>query len=153
MELPDCLKLNSDIFEPKGIYKFPSELLSSPHPHYFIVVEIEGRLFHLVVCTTQFEKKKQYLAYAGIDECTLVWVKPAENNGLTQECYVNCNTVFSHYTTEDLQEKLTSGVLTYEGQISDSEYFQIMNGIIQSPNVDKSVILVIKKTFDDFNEL
>jgi hypothetical protein len=152
MEVPKSLKLNSDIFEPKGLYYFSSEALNTAVRHYFVIVEIEGKLFHMVVCTTQFEKRKEYLNYAGIDSCTLVPIKPDTGNELTEECYVDCNKVFSHYTIEALQAKLDSGVLAFKGHVSDSEYYQIMNGIIYSPRVEKAVIAVIKNTFDKFNE-
>jgi len=77
MDLPNSLKLNSDIFEPKGIYYFSSEALNTSVKHYFIIVEIDGKLFHMVVCTTKFENRKRYLEYAGIDSCTLVPIKPS----------------------------------------------------------------------------
>lgn len=152
MDLPSSLIIKSGVFQPKGLYKFSSEALNTDEPHYFLIVEIEGKLFHMVVCTSQFEKKKKYLAYAGIDESTLVWVKPGGDNGLTKDSFVNCNTVFSHYTIDDLETKLLAGALTFEGHISDSEYYQVMNGIINSPTVDKGVITIVKAKFDKFNE-
>lgn len=150
MEIPNSLK--SILFEPKGLYYFKSEHLSSDEPHYFIIVELDGLLFHMVVCTTRFENRVKYHKIAGFDPCTLVPLKPdKKNNELKEKCFVDCNTVFSMYSKEALQEKIENGSLEFKGHVSDSEYYQILNGIINSTEVEGSVIAFVKKVFDQFN--
>jgi len=150
MELP--ISLASSIFAPKGLYYFSSEALNTDEPHYFILVEIEAKVIHLVVCTSKYEKIKRRIEVTGQDPSTLVWVKPSAENKLTKDSYVDCNNVFSHYTLEAAEEKLMSKTLEYRGEISDSEFYQIMNGIISSGNVDKSIVSLIRKTLDEFNK-
>lgn len=150
MDLPRSLK--TELFEPKGLYYFKSEHLSSDEPHYFILVEVDGKLFHMVVCTTKFKKRVAYHNLAKTDPATIVRIQPNPNlNKVKEECYVDCNTVFSMYTAETLQMKLDQGALTFKGHITESEYYQVMNGIIKSNDVSRSTIAIIQKAFDSFN--
>lgn len=150
MELPSSLK--STLLEPKGLYYFKSEHLDSDEPHYFIIIELDGKIFHMVVCTTKFAKRVARLKVMGFDPSTLVPLKPnSAINNLTKECVVDCNNVFSMYTKESLQEKIEAGALQFKGHVSDSEYYQVLNGIINSTEVEGSTVEFVKKVFDNFN--
>lgn len=130
-------------FRPKGLYYFSSEHLSSEEPHYFLIVEIDGRLAHLVVCTSQFEKRVKYLEMTGGSTETLVWIKPTGDNALKKDSFVDCNNVFSDYTIEKLIELFESKKLKLSGHIDDSEYYQILNGITKSDSVDLRIVEMV----------
>lgn len=149
MDLP--ISLASAIFERKGLYYFRSEKLSSQEPHYFIIIEFEGKIVHLVVCASDFEKCKFRIEKRKQDPCTLVRVKANSENGLKNNSYVDCNNVFNHYTLEILEEKLSEGILSFKGLISDEDYLQLLTGIIASNDVDRGVISLIKNTLGVFN--
>lgn len=148
MDLPALLI--TSVFEPKGLYYFSSEHLNTDDPHYFVMVVIDERLFHMVVCTKQYDKKVKYIEYSGNDPATLVWVKPdARLNGLKLDSYINCNDVFSDYTLEILEEKLKSGALKFRGHISDAEFYNVLNGILISTLVDNHIKILVKKAIDE----
>jgi len=149
MDLPPSV--TTAIFERKGLYYFKSDKLQSQEPHYFIIIEFEGKVVHLVVCASDFEKCKFRIEKRNQDPCTLVRVKATADNDLKDNSYVDCNKVFSNYTLEILEEKLSTGILTFKGIISDEDYLQLLTGIIASNDVDKGVVLLIAKTLEAFN--
>lgn len=149
MNLPSGL--TSVTFKHKGLYYFKSEKLTSLQPHYFIIIEFEGKIVHLVVCASDFEKCRFRIEKRKQDPCTLVTVKANSENDLKNNSYIDCNKVLSHYTLEILEEKLSSGILSFKGTISDGDYLQLLTGIIASNDVDRGIISLIKKTLEDFN--
>jgi hypothetical protein len=51
-----------------SIYKLTApELIDTTIPHYFVVVAIDEDDNHLVLCTTQKDKKEEYFQKAGYD--------------------------------------------------------------------------------------
>jgi len=66
MELP--ISLASSIFAPKGLYYFSSEALNTDEPHYFILVEIEGKVMNGIVSSGNVDKSIVSLIRKTIDE-------------------------------------------------------------------------------------
>jgi hypothetical protein len=146
MELPSCLA--TSVFEHKGLYYFTSEHLNTDDPHYFLIAMIDGQLLHLVVCTKQFEKRAKYIEITNADPATLVRIKPSADNELKLESYIDCNKVFSDYTIDVLEEKLTAKVLKLKGYISDAEFYNVLNGILKSNDVDGSIKVLAQKVLE-----
>ncbi|RZJ83364.1 MAG: hypothetical protein EOO20_22935, partial [Chryseobacterium sp.] len=106
-------------FRPKGLYYFSSDHLNTDDPHYFLIVEIDGKLAHLVVCTSKFEKRVKHLEMTGGSAETLVWIKPTADNALKKDSFVDCNNVFSDYTIDKLVDLFSAKKLKLSGHVND----------------------------------
>jgi len=115
-----------------SVYKLRApEIIETNIPHYFVVVAIDEDDIHLVLCTTQKEKKEEYFMNAKLDLIGLVYIKDDITNGLTEETWVNCNDSYI-LLREDLIRKKEEGVLTWVGVVSYNHYNQLRTGIIKS---------------------
>ena len=52
-----------------------------------------------MLCTTQLEKKETYFKKNNLDLSGLVYIEPDEQNGLTDDTYINCH---DYYTINKL---------------------------------------------------
>lgn len=141
----DLSGIRSSLFpqtiKPGSIYKFSSTQINTPIRHYFIcIVRDDGDCLILACCTSQFEGRKNYVERnAHIPESPLVWIAaPNEDNELTEDTYVNCNNYFE-YRVEDLRQKYDAGTLDYKGEVSESHYVQIINGMRESPEIEEDI--------------
>ena len=136
MILPPGLLEN--YFEPKNIYYFASDQISSNEPHYFIFVSKEnGEQAILVCCTSQFEKRAKFIQSRKLPLSTLIWIKPTPENGLKKDSYIDCNKLFN-FSIEDLKNKHKDGKLKHAGILSDNHYEQILIGLNDSPLIVES---------------
>ncbi|MCW3785503.1 hypothetical protein [Plebeiibacterium sediminum] len=118
------------------IYKFEApELISTDIPHYFIIVGIEDEDNYLALCTTQLEKKIKHFENYSLDFSGLVYIKPDEQNGLSDDTYVNCHDYYT-ISKSDLINKCSTSTLSYTGEVSLDHYTQIKTGIIDSHTND-----------------
>lgn len=148
MEIPR--RLASSIFERKGLYYFKSDQLSSDDSHHFILLEIDGQLLHLVVCSSRYEKCKKRIELRNQDFRTLVRVKSSSDNSLKGDSYVDCNFVFSQLTLENLENKFMNGDLKHTGYVTDAEYLEILTGVVASEDVEKGIIDKVQRIIDEF---
>jgi hypothetical protein len=115
-----------------SVYKLSApEHIDTTIPHYFVVVAIDEDDNHLVLCTTQREKKEEYFKNAGYDLTSLVYIRNDTDNGLTEETWVNCNDTYP-ISRADLIRKRDEGILIWVGQISYNHYDQLRTGIKSS---------------------
>ena len=142
VELPSEFVIKNTLFV-GTVYKLEApELIGTKQPHYFIVVAIDGTDNFLVLCTTQFAKKKEHFDHCNLDYSGLVPIKPDSSNGLTDERWVNCNDYYP-ITKSTLVNKLENGILNYTGKISLNHYLQIKTGILESHINDLPEYLLI----------
>lgn len=83
-----------------SVYYFVDRGLTSPQPHFFIVVNrdpLKDELLLLTVVTSQVEKVKRVRRTAPE---TLVELSPVVYDELTKESLVDCNHVFSRTMSE-----------------------------------------------------
>ena len=112
-----------------SVYKFSApEHIDTSIPHYFIVVAIDEDDNHMVLCTTQREKKEDYFRKMGFELTSLVYIKNDSSNGLTEDTWVNCNDTYV-ISRVDLIEKKSKGILEWVGEVSYNHYDQIRTGI------------------------
>jgi hypothetical protein len=122
----------------KKVYKFVNHKLSSMEPHFHIVLSVENEILILAVCTSQFEKRKKFIEKKSLPENTLVKIS---GDFFDKETFVDCNmNIFSEETCEKLYNLYKDGLLEFSGEITDCEYIQILDGIIDSPLIDSSII-------------
>lgn len=107
-------------------------------PHFHIVLSVENEILILAVCTSQFEKRKKFIEKKSLPENTLVKIS---GDFFDKETFVDCNmNIFSEETCEKLYNLYKDGLLEFSGEITDCEYIQILDGIIDSPLIDSSII-------------
>lgn len=74
---------------------------------------------------------------------TLVWIKPDNNNGLTKDTFVDCNSIFE-YSVEDFKTMYEQNLLEYKGEVTNGHYEQIINGLLESPNITDDIKELIR---------
>lgn len=149
MDVP--VKLFVSSVQDRNIYYFSSDQIKSTEPHYFICIHrTPDDVLLLSCCTSQFEKRKNFIELQGLPNETLVWIRPKDGdyNPFTKDTYVDCNNVYE-YTLEEFAEMHKNGTISYTGELDQKYYSQIIIGIHKSPLVEE-----IKKEFiPKFEEL
>lgn len=133
-------------FKIGNIYWFVNPQINStePHPHLCVGAKDESIVF-LICGTSQFEKRKRYFELNEIPFETLVRIEPNLNNDLYKDTYINCNEVQIH-SINDLF--ITRG-FSFFGTVSDSELYQVRNGLEISDLLEQDIKEVILKFFPD----
>lgn len=141
MKLPIELFIQS--INEKKVYYFSSSKINTQIPHYFICILINNKILTLVCCTSdRDDKRKKRIEKLGLHS-TLVWIKPDTNNGLVKDSFVDCNSFFE-YSIEDFKLMYENNLLEYKGEITDTHYLQIVQGLIDSPTIPMDVKELLK---------
>lgn len=97
----------------------------------------------MVCCTSdKNDKRKRRIEILGLHS-TLVWIKPDDNNGFTKDTFVDCNSVFE-YSVRDFKTMYEQELLEYKGEVADSHYEQVINGLLESPNITDDIKELIR---------
>ncbi|MGH1337023.1 MAG: hypothetical protein ACRBFS_12935 [Aureispira sp.] len=125
---------------PKKLYKFSSNKLTTNIPHFFVcITTTQNEIVVFTCCTSQLEKRQSYIERYNLPYSTLVWIKAPNNlNELYKDTYVDCNKNFN-YSYNDLRALYDNGTITYEGDIEEAEWLQIIQGLLDSPRIDELV--------------
>lgn len=142
------MKLPLDFFlqgiDEKKVYYFSTTQLNTAIPHYFVcILKGEKDALILVCCTSdKDDKRKKRIEMLGLHS-TLVWIKPDNNNGLTKETFVDCNSIFE-YSINDFKKMYEQDQLEYKGEVTEIHYEQIINGLLESPNITEEIKELIR---------
>jgi len=142
MEVPIDIKIT---LRQGTVYYLQHRDLSSPEPHYFIVLNtspVEQRVILMSVFTSQIEKQERAIQRAGHPSETLVRISPSDYSELTKESCVNCNKVFSKPLAELVQywPNMTKKPTDLSGELLE----QILNGIELSAQVSEEEKALIR---------
>ncbi len=121
-----------------SVYYFVDRALSSPEPHYFIVINrapIEQEVLILNVVTSQVEKVRQ--RRASLLE-TLVEISPDDYDELSKPSIVDCNNVFRRSLAE-LVEMTTHRAVIAKMQVPDHIIESLRAAIHTSPMVEQEI--------------
>jgi hypothetical protein len=137
MKLPFSLFLSN--IKPRQIYYFVSDkLVGTIDPHYFICLAVDNELILLSCCTSQFEKRKKFIENRELPFSTLVWLKPTPDNGFKKDTYVDCNGYFD-YSASEIERLYDEDKISYIGELSESDFYQILIGLRESPLIEEAV--------------
>ena len=144
--------LLEQVVERRKIFKFKNSRLHSKEPHYHIVIhnDKEKKSYIFACSTTQYEKRKRYIELEGLPETTLIWIKPSENNGLTKNSYIDCNSVFV-ISDDEFYQKYSEGGLSLEGELEEGYFYQICKGIADSPKNSNEIRELAQKIIENGN--
>jgi len=111
------------------VYKMRApELIETSIWHYFVVVAQCDDDSYLIVSTTKFQNRMDYLKKRGYDLDTLAYISPNSDNGLTEDSYFDCNS-YHTLSKNKLISKIEESELRIEGQFSEEEYNKIIKAI------------------------
>ncbi|WP_419800925.1 hypothetical protein [Mucilaginibacter sp.] len=129
-----------------NIYWFINPQINSTDPHPHLCVGVKDKSIAFLICgTSQFEKKKRYFELTGLPFETLVRLEPNSNNFLYKHTYINCNEIQEH----SISELFTTSGFRFFGTISDSELYQVRNGLEISELLEQDTKDFILKSFPE----
>lgn len=138
MSHPSLTDFFVDNLQEKEVYYFKNNKpdFNSDDPHYFICMKrTEGDLLILTCCTTQFEKRKNFIESRNLPLTTLVPIKSDGENGLKEDSFVDCNSCF-FYDVEEFRQLHLNNEITFKGNLSRVNYEQILIGLHDSPRIE-----------------
>jgi hypothetical protein len=123
---------------PGSVYYFPERRLTSPEPHYFIVVNqqpLAREILVLTVISSKVEKVKRLRKdLAG----TTVEFGPDDYGELKSPSIVDCNVVFRKALSE-LVEKMQRKEVSYKQDLPPELLMRIRRAIKASPLVEEEI--------------
>ncbi len=108
---------------------------------YFVVLNCDPKtdtVLVMVTCTTQVQKKKEFVERSGISQETIVEVKSKECTVLTRDSAFNCNDVFE-VRTEELIKKIEEGGSMDYPKLPSNILKRIVAGVNKSPKVSQAI--------------
>ena len=116
-----------------SVYYFVDRRLTSPEPHYFIVVNrdpLSQRVVFLTVLTSNVRDAR--LRRANYLE-TLVEFTPSKSNAFTKHCVADCNQLFD-MSLHEFNERFIAGKIVYfDKDLSQDERRRLRAAIHASP--------------------
>ena len=130
-----------------SVYYFEEERLSSPEPHYFIVVNKNPKtdqVLLLVCASSQVEKRKDAIKKLNFAEETLALVSPKECPCFNKNTAIDCNTIWEK-TSQSVIEKLSNGELRVCPDEIPSEIVEkLVKGVLMSNQVSEDIKALIR---------
>lgn len=135
MESHSLLKLT---LRAGSVYYFQERKLTSPEPHYFIVVNQEPFARQLLVLTVVSSKVDNVKRLRQGLPWTLVEIGPKDYDELKVPSVVDCNVVFNKALSE-LAEKIQRKEVVYKKDLPPNILNAIRLGIKASPLVEDEI--------------
>ena len=148
MDIPAQVRILATI-KTGSVYYFEEEQLSSPEPHYFVVLNKEPRTeeFLILVCaSSQVEKRRQMIQKLGFPQETLVFISSSEYPLFRRDTVIDCNRAFEK-TARSLIEKLEENRLRVCTEIMPEEIVQkLVQGVMTSTQVSGKIKKMLSAT-------
>jgi hypothetical protein len=126
-----------------SVYYFADRALTSPEPHYFVVINtrpLDQHLLALLVITSQVEKVKRWRREL---PATYVEIGPSDYRELSVPSIVDCNTVFRR-SVRELVEKIESRQVAYRSDMPRVVLEQLRAAVCASPLVEDEVKALVR---------
>ncbi len=147
MEIPPKIRIPLCI-EQGSVFNFLIDFDDSRREsknRYFVVLNQNPKTdtaLVMVTCTTQIEKKKEFIKKRGISQTTLVEIKAQEHCAITADSVFNCNDVLEVKISDLIRKIEEDGSMNYP-KISDSILSKLIAGVKASPLVSKNIKEII----------
>ncbi|NQU83333.1 MAG: type II toxin-antitoxin system PemK/MazF family toxin [Parcubacteria group bacterium] len=108
---------------------------------YFVVLNSNPKtdtVLIMVTCTTQVQKKKEFVRASGISQETIVEIKSKSYAVLTKDSVFDCNNVFE-VKTEELIKKIEQGGSMDYPKLPSNILKRIVVGVNKSPKVSQAI--------------
>lgn len=130
-----------------NIYWFVDPLINSPLPHPHVCLGIyENDCVFMICGTSNFKGRQRHFELNGLPFETLVRIQPNGANTLNKDTFIDCNQVQTH----DVGDLYYNETLELRGIVSNSELFQIKNGIEISELLEEITKDQILNAFPEF---
>lgn len=128
--------------QPGSVFYFEEETISSPEPHFFVVLNKNPRteeVLILVCASSQVDKRKQAIKRLGFPPETLVFVSPTEYVLFKKDTVIDCNRAYEK-APQSLIEKLEQGKLKVCTEVMDGAIVEkLLTGVLASTQVVERV--------------
>jgi hypothetical protein len=97
MDIPSRIRILGGI-QQGSVFYFQEEQLTSPEPHYFVVLNRSPKTEELIImacASSQIAKRKNIVDKLGFAPETLVFISKEDYPLLTKETVIDCNKVFN----------------------------------------------------------
>jgi len=142
MKLP--IPLFKQNIQEKKIYIFRKNCPFGVDNHMHVCLKKpDGNILYFVCCTTKHETIEKFLRKQNISYSTIVHIKKDSKNCFNEDdTYINCNSVHIG-NLQTFIKAYNNDIVDFIGEISDNHFYQIIKGIMDSPQVENE----IKKIF------
>ncbi|MEN9919011.1 MAG: hypothetical protein RL662_1447 [Bacteroidota bacterium] len=114
------------------IYHFAQNPPAGIANHYHLCVKLNENYLLFGCLTSQENTMNRLIQLQGLDPCTIVAIKKDESNSLPKDwSYINCNNVYQ-MTADEFHAYYREGNVSFKGELSASDYYQVLIGIKQS---------------------
>jgi len=127
-----------------SVYYLQHAALSSPEPHYFVVLNLDPHgdsFLVLAVASSKIESVRQ--RSRNLPPETLVEISPNENSGLPLQSIVDCNYWF-RVTKAELLQKLQTRVALEKTPLSPEILAQLRRGVLASPLIEPEIMDLLR---------
>jgi hypothetical protein len=121
-----------------SVYYLQDRRLSSPEPHYFVVLNVDpacDACLVLVVASSKIDNVRRRRLDMPPD--TLVEIPPSDYAEFSVQSIVDCNTLFS-VTRQELLQKLQAGVAAEMAAMPAGLLARLRQGVLASPLIEES---------------
>lgn len=128
-----------------AVYYLQHRRLTSPAPHYFVVVDHNpagDEVLVLLVASSKVEDVKR--RRQGLPAATLVEISPARYGEFSVPSIIDCNTWFS-VSRGELLQKLQQGLAVEKAPMPEIVVAALRQGLLASPLVEEAVKMRVRR--------
>lgn len=126
----------------------PNDLISN-HLH-ICLRKPDGKVLYMVCCTSQIDKVQKFIETRHLPFSTMVYLPPDDNNTLKKDTCINCNSVHT-CSEKEFKKYYNDDNVNFIGQISEGQFIQILQGIINSTMVVQETKDIISEVLESYN--
>jgi len=145
VDIPPEIAIRSTIV-PGSVFYFKSEALTSPFPHYHVVLNLDP--FHdeviILVCASS-KKDKVKAICKDFPADTLVEINKTQYEAFTKDSIFNCNEVFER-KIEDLVKRFSTGELLMKPKMDIELVNKLRVAVLSSNQVTPEIQQKLKET-------
>ena len=122
-----------------SVYYLQDRSLTSPEPHYFVVLNLDPNGDHfLVMVVVSSNISGVHERFRNLPASTRVEISPADYNTFTKQSIVDCNHFF-RATKLELLQKLQTGFAKEYPQLHTDILAKLRAGILASPLIEDEI--------------
>jgi len=126
----------------------PKDLISN-HLH-ICLRKPDGKILYMVCCTSKIDKVQKFIETRNLPFSTMVHLPPDKNNNFDMDTCINCNNVQT-CREEEFKKYYNGGNVNFIGNISEGQFVQILQGIIDSTMIVQEIKNIISDILESYN--
>lgn len=143
-------------FETFILTVLPKKFYSTNHEevegrHFFLCIHILDETYFFLVCTSQIEKKENYLEKTGLPYSTCVFLSQDNYGFITKDTIVDCNEFGKlNFSNSEIKVQYEAGnFIKIDDELLEDDLQQILTGIHTSPRVKRFYKKLISTSIDE----